>query len=68
MKNRWLKMLTVIATVAMVQSTQLNVSAVEYHEPIMLDDPLSVEEMFFDKVDDARWRIPSWELCSGRRA
>ena len=27
-----------------------------------------LEEMFFDKVDDARWRIPSWELCSGRRA
>lgn len=68
MKNRWLKMLTVIATVAMVQSTQLNVSAAEYHDPVILDDSLSVEEIFFDKVDDARWRIPSWELCSGRRA
>ena len=54
MKNRWLKMLTVIATVAMVQSTQLNVSAAEYHEPIIFDDSLSVEEMFFDKVDDDR--------------
>ena len=54
MKSRWLKMLTVIATVAMVQSTQLNVSAAEYHEPVILDDSLSVEEMFFDKVDDDR--------------